>query len=179
MKKTSLTLLILLNSLSFAKNLYATPLPYCTANQLTIRLIAVDTPGMSKVRTLHGIINTGKQACRLANDNDSSSLKIANKNIIIAPSANANSVSSDKLAWFSIDATTAVDHPPFDTTTVKLPGISQNYSIKLGSLVTGLGDISAIQKNAANWHILKEGDSCDTFKGKTWQIDLNKPAQCG
>lgn len=171
-------LFLSLNSIFITDNCFAA-IPYCTAKQLTIYLIGIDTPGMSKVRTLHGIINTSKQACRLSNDNNSASLKIADRSIVIESSANADSISSDKLVWFSIDATTAVAHPPFKTTKIKLPGIAQSYSVKLGSLVTGLGNISAIQKNAAKWHILKEGDSCDSFKGKTWSVYFNKPAQCG
>lgn len=168
----------------------STQVPYCRGEQLAIHQIAVDSPGMMKTRSLYGIINTSEKSCRLngtpavwgiSNNQKIYLSKDAQQNaqdVILEPAAQ-NSISSDKLVWFSMKGSGAIGGTPFKTIHIILPGISGHvYTVKYDGYNAIANSISTVQKNAASWDALKN-DSCPGFTGKVWPIYFTKVVNCG
>ncbi len=168
----------------------STKIPYCSAEQLAIYQIASDHPGMMKSRTLYGVINTSQKSCRLngspaawgiRNQEKIYLSKVAQQNgpsVLVEP-ATKDSISSDKLVWFSIDGSAAVDGAPFKTIQIMLPGIANHiYTLPYNDYNAVGNSPSPLQKNAALWDAL-ENDACPGFSGKVWPIYFTKTVDCG
>ena len=171
-------------------NAISTEAPYCSGEQLAIYQIALDYPGMMHSKTLYGVINTSQKNCRLNgtpaawgiskhNKIYLSKEAIQNGQTVLVEPTNKNYIASDKLVWFSIDGSGAVDGVPFTTIQIMLPGVANRvYTVQYNGNNAAGSPPSTLQKNAALWEAL-ENDACPGFSGKVWPIYFAKTVYCG
>lgn len=183
--------LFLILALPIYANAISTKTPYCKGEQLAIYQIVSCYPGMSKSITIYGIINNSQESCRLngslaawgTSHQDKIYLsKIAQQNgpsVLVEP-ATKNYIFSDKLVWFSISGSAAVDGAPFQAIQIMLPGIANHiYTVPYNGYNAIGNPPSLLQKNAALWGDALIDDIYPGFNGKVWPIYFTKTVGCG
>jgi inner membrane protein involved in colicin E2 resistance len=182
---------ILISTYLVSVAVYANSVPYCDKNQLSIYQVAVDHPGMMQSRSLYGIVNVSRKACRLqgtpavwgiASDQKvtvASAPNLNGKSVIVEPLTDKKSISSNQLVWFSLHGSDASDGPKFKKIQIILPGIKTKiFTVPYDGYSSSVSHLSAIQKDAQHWDALKT-DHCPGYYGKSWPIFFNATAECG
>jgi hypothetical protein len=171
------------------------PLKWCRSQQLTVKLVAIDAPGMSRLNSIYALINHSNVSCRIASDQ----LQLwslhkhrrvlvpysvpPQKNIFyrLKPQSSESTMRFKNTVWFAVTAW-SLGPPSFTHWSWSINHDNQQYNLPYHSNYTDNPQRTPIHQGLTHWRFDKtcrdESSRLIHLKPQT-VVNLSRIFSCG
>jgi hypothetical protein len=169
----------------------AQPLPRCTPEQLDIRLLARETPGMMHERWLFGVINRGRRVCDLPAQvpqllvgdktiNIAATTRPGSGRLALSPNGKRSQLAASRIVWFSIDLTHA-EAPDFTRLDIRLAlPARHDFPLTLSGNHAEIRQISPLRRDLRHSFdgVAPACDEIAGWRGADWTVETDRTVHC-
>jgi len=189
--------LLLTYALSFFS--LAKTLPECRADQIQVRHLAIEAPGMSQTNDFYGLINISSSPCQFdssqvnlvpvsankshQSESNLTELKVQSTTRFALQPARYNQLTLDTLVWFKVHGAGACDNrATFKQIKVTLPLLQQtSYTVPFSGYTScGIPKAAVLKQGSDGWpRDCQYGDALAKVKKQGERVLVNQLANCG
>ncbi|WP_215776801.1 hypothetical protein [Paludibacterium sp. B53371] len=175
------------SSLSLASSI----VPPCQASQLSLALLARETPGMMKERWLIAITNQGQQACRLlalaprlSAETATGPTELAGRRaqkagwLTLQSNHRRPLMAASRIVWFGVELSHA-DPADFRQLQIRLAGLDTSpFTLALAGNSQEIHHIGALARDIRKWLGQSRCQPGSGWQGSDWTVNLQQTVQC-